>query len=935
MLRKVKITGLPKAAKGGPRVNPAMGFNANTLNWPAMPGQMSDKPIMVKKSIGPTKGKPDLEAEKGETIVADYMNGGIPQQYIIGGKRHSQGGTNLSVPKNSPAFIFSDTPALKIKDEEVLAMFNKKLKNGGLTPAEIAKQYNINDYYAMLLDPDSDDLQRKTAEAMIAKYNLKLGGLALYQESMKGFKEGGIPPISQSYVEMTGIDPQSIMPPEPTQAQQENPYGDMAKYGKSINKFIPQARRGNRGDNPLLQALNNLMPGRTADPFPMFGNRRQPVGYRFNPQANIIEVVNSNGEVIGYGTRSNQKYRDPYSGWDGTGSMPFITSSNAPQEWKDRNGFGDNSSTSTQTTTTTTKKKKVKKQVVPADAQIIKRSDYATDAEYEAARDKAFADAGGKKTIYTQDKNGRYYTVEEKDYAGSNADENIEMIKGAFKNPKVAEEFKANILKSFDQKNAKGKSVVSHAGLKKEDVEKMTADELADQFIEFNTRNIKGIEQLSKDLGIKPGDMSQGSVLKFFNNKSGKKVENCAFDAQGNRNSKEDQQRCANLKYTSLEDLYEKTGTPMPKDDKSKALQQLTYIGYNNLLKARDNKEIKDDEINKSLSPFIIGQKGVGDEKIAGKYAGSISDADAVYTNTTAGEYAAITGKKRNEKELGETETEEDETTTDVNNVNTDANMPYGFGYKPKKEYFRQDENRMAFDLGNLLTARKYMPWQASLNPSLIKNEYYSPERELAANAEQSNIMANVLAGFTGRKKFSSAASQLSGAGAKNAADILGRYNNLNVGVANRSAEQNADILNRFNMLNADLATKLFDKNTIGNQQYRNAKIAYGDNFVTSLNNAITNASNAYNLNQMNPQFNISPRRGGDMFFTGVPKPWNRTGYTTEDLTTAFNTAKGKLPGVKDEVIWNIVKNQKGIGTEAPDMSFLSQANNVISNSGV
>jgi hypothetical protein len=868
---------------------------------------------MVKKSIGPTKGKPDLEAEKDETIVADYMNGGIPQQYIIGGKRHSQGGTNLSVPKNSPAFIFSDTPALKIKDEEVLAMFNKKLKNGGLTPAEIAKQYNINDYYAMLLDPDSDDIQRKTAEAMIAKYNLKLGGLALYQESMKGFKEGGIPPISQSYVEMTGIDPQSIMPPEPTQAQQENPYGDMAKYGKSINKFIPQARRGNRGDNPLLQALNNLMPGRTADPFPMFGNRRQPVGYRFNPQANIIEVVNSNGEVIGYGTR-------------GGGNGATYVSGNT---------YLNGVNTGTQTTTTTTKKKKVKKQVVPADAQIIKRSAYATDAEYEAARDKAFADAGGKKTVYTQDKNGRYYTVEEKDYAGSNADENIEMIKGAFKNPKVAEEFKANILKGFDQKNKNGKSVVSHTGLKKADVEKMTADELADQFIEFNTRNIKGIEQLSKDLGIKPGDMSQGSVLKFFNNATGKKLTDCSKDAEGKPNSKEDQQRCANLKYTSLDDLYEKTGTPMPKDAKSKALQQLTYIGYDNLLKARDNKEIKDDEINKSLSPFIIGQKGVGDEKIAGKYAGSISDADAVYTNTTAGEYAAITGKKRNEKELGETETEEDETTTDVNNVNTDANMPYGFGYKPKKEYFRQDENRMAFDLGNLLTARKYMPWQASLNPSLIKNEYYSPERELAANAEQSNIMANVLAGFTGRKKFSSAASQLSGAGAKNAADILGRYNNLNVGVANRSAEQNADILNRFNMLNADLATKLYDKNTIANQQYRNAKIAYGDNFVTSMNNAITNASNAYNLNQMYPQFNISPRRGGDMFFTGVPKPINTTGYSTEDLTTAFNTAKSKLPGVKDEVIWNIVKNQKGIGAEAPDMSFLSQANNVISGSGV
>jgi len=28
-------------------------------------------------------------------------------------------------------------------------------------------------------------------------------------------------------------------------------------------------------------------------------------------------------------------YRDPYSGWDGTGSMPWFTASNAPQAWKD------------------------------------------------------------------------------------------------------------------------------------------------------------------------------------------------------------------------------------------------------------------------------------------------------------------------------------------------------------------------------------------------------------------------------------------------------------------------------------------------------------------------------------------------------------------------------------------------------------------------
>ena len=54
-----------------------------------------------------------IEAERNETIVYPNNDGEVTHA-IVGGKRHSEGGTPLNIPDG--AFVFSDTRSLKIKN---------------------------------------------------------------------------------------------------------------------------------------------------------------------------------------------------------------------------------------------------------------------------------------------------------------------------------------------------------------------------------------------------------------------------------------------------------------------------------------------------------------------------------------------------------------------------------------------------------------------------------------------------------------------------------------------------------------------------------------------------------------------------------------------------------------------------------------------------
>ena len=227
MLHKVRVK-LPKAQYGNEVTANARqmsmwgGANVNKFKQPATGVSDTLRPIPREEA--------NLEAEKGETAV---VNDGspIPAHFKIGGKRHNQGGTPLNLPENS--FVFSDTRGMLIKDPALLTYFGVPTKKNkkAYTPAEIAKKFEINEYRKTLEDPNTDNLQRRTAEMMIKKNLLMLGALALAQESLKGFPQG-VPVIAMPYLESKGISPEMFLPAEPTDnAQQMQEQDLMSEQG--------------------------------------------------------------------------------------------------------------------------------------------------------------------------------------------------------------------------------------------------------------------------------------------------------------------------------------------------------------------------------------------------------------------------------------------------------------------------------------------------------------------------------------------------------------------------------------------------------------------------------------------------------------------------------------------------------------------------------
>lgn len=215
---KVRVT-LPKSQYGNEVTANARqmsmwgGANVNEFKTPDLTSRKSLTRV--------PRNEANLEAEGGETAMGDINKDGMAEFYKISGPRHSSGGVPLNLPENT--FIFSDTRAMLIKDPDLLAYFGMPTKKGKktYTPAEISNHINKkgNEYRKMLQDKNSDTLQVRTAEMMLKNINLKLGSLALAQESIKGFPQG-IPVIAMPYLESKGIKPEMLLPQ--TQPGEEN-----------------------------------------------------------------------------------------------------------------------------------------------------------------------------------------------------------------------------------------------------------------------------------------------------------------------------------------------------------------------------------------------------------------------------------------------------------------------------------------------------------------------------------------------------------------------------------------------------------------------------------------------------------------------------------------------------------------------------------------
>jgi len=237
-------------------------------------------------------------------------------------------------------------------------------------------------------------------------------------------------------------------------------------------------------------------------------------------------------------------------------------------------------------------------------------------------------------------------------------------------------------------------------------------------------------------------------------------------------------------------------------------------------------------------------------------------------------------------------------------------NPPMDLGQKPYAPWWLQDIVKTSGAAADLMRINRYLPWQATPETRLPDATFYDPTRELAANAEQANIQTQGLAAFTGPQALSARSSAIQGQAAKNAADIMARYNNMNVQLANQLSQERTSIMNQAASNKANLDTQLFDKYTIANQQFDNAKNMARQNLRQSYIDAITNRAKTQALNTLYPNFYTDPITGGFVNKTGYANIYGTPQGSTE-MDEVEKIIK-RFPGTTAKEAYEIYRKGKG-----------------------
>ena len=815
MIRRVRIKSVPKARTGyqvqGALANDVPAFGGADYN-----AYIGKKPSEVKKTISAVpREMANLEAEGGETVIGNIDGSMMPSFFTITGPRHSSGGVPLNLPDDS--FIFSDTKSMKITDPAILKMFNANPKKGGYTPADLSKKYDLNKYRKILQDPNSDKMDRKTAEMMIKNYTMKLGALALAQESKKGFPQG-IPELSKPYMEANSISEEDILP-EKKEEQQEQPEQEMAESpemqqqegeegmpmempnGEQIAQ--PQSMEQEQMEMPQGEMMQlGGFPGPYAVPQEYwFDDPNKRAAYDANTRKGAARIRDNNNDPDAerdYGRLAdsyspngpnldlpaemntlNQKY--PFS--EGFSEVPFIGG-------KNNKGWD-----------------KVRAEK-PAKDKSYKQMD--PNSEYMGD---PYKQVGG---VLDQDYTFPYHPTE--------------MAYGGYL-PKA--------------QNGKSSREMTDAELeaqrqKRKDIEKIKGKKCPPGYRLLNGYCQKGNISSQEEKAVwqkrtGPLDMSKNEAYKksmCTALQSGEyKGKTAQWLADGNKIAQSavaDLQKCENK-----EEIAKKSST------EDYDVKQLIS----------DDCPCKDD-------------KGVD---IPGKFA---------QKDPTTGECKPETCKPVERCEC------EDGTDPGMNDDGTckdcgeEEVIEEGQMAQERKdpEWWLQDSVNTLGAFGDAMSLKKYMPWEARVDLEEPRPTFLDPTRELAAQSEQANIAAQAASSFAGPQALNARLSQTQGQAAAQAANTLSNINNQNVNIANQFEANQVGVRNQENMLNQQMANRVYDKNVVANQQFDNAKRQAAANTRQQYNAAVTNRWKTDAMNQMYPNYQVGPGSGGRVDYTPTEK---------------------------------------------------------------
>jgi hypothetical protein len=225
---------------------------------------------------------------------------------------------------------------------------------------------------------------------------------------------------------------------------------------------------------------------------------------------------------------------------------------------------------------------------------------------------------------------------------------------------------------------------------------------------------------------------------------------------------------------------------------------------------------------------------------------------------------------------------------------------------KIKYGWTNPDKMGMLNALYNLGTVKRYTPWEPTVQMQTATPTFADPTRALAANAEQA-AMAQQANSMTAGPAARYLASDIQGKAATNAANVIGQYANMNVGIANQAAANNAQIANAQMAADAERLKRLYDGNTISKQQYDNAMRQARQAVVQQYGQGWNNASTMYNMNRTeSPYYAVDPATGAMYFhsakaLTDYQKSKNNTDSSSSVVALAkqFKNAYPELSDIE------------------------------------
>ena len=933
MYYKVKIKSLPKA-KVGYQVNGAL---ANDIS--AFGGKNIDlkdhSNIKVTKSITAVPRKDaNLEAEGGETVIGNIDGSKIPSFFNIEGPRHTKGGVPLNLPDDS--FIFSDTRAMMITDPTLLKLFNMPAKKGGYTPAEMSKKFDINKYREILQNKNSDKLDIKTAEMMIKNYVMKLGALALAQEAKKGFPQG-IPKLSEPYMEASGITEEELLPQKKTkevdqqsqgQSQKNQPTNmpngepvakpqeEMMQYGGGIRR-LRRAQEGGPKDTLIYPPGDSEymnQPPLNYDILQMLDNKRK---LEYNDyMRDQRDPTNINNAPPAYRERflAKPKTVQAQEGMQQPSEeeMMMMQQQQGQQEQQQQPQQSGQDQQMMQ----------IMQQVAEALQQGAEPEELTVELLQGQVSPEAIMQIFAQLGMPEEQVQQLVMGVIQQMQGGQEQDPRQQMDPRQQQQQMSEEEMMAMQQQDPRQMQqapmaAYGMSMGGYDMPFYDDPYEMAYGGLPKY--ETGTPSDHGNRDRGtkiKKIGNKEYESYKGTVYKDklgeykrIEGTSGANVklkDNNGPVIRGGHYTKEDvcawmtkvggdyygvsaaemirvgKAHASNLEYlkgcevkgTDEEEVYTESGDKPPC-----------------LCKKTDGSLYKDAQGNTKEAPIVDG--------VCQEYDPTCSDSkEPCYCLDKDNKQILKDGKpielKRNDDGTCKTDDPICHETTPGCEEGTDL-------YNSRKAPC--DEKGLAFDVANcdcvkdpeppewwlqdtvntmgaasdLASVKKYMPWEARVDLEEPRPTFLDPTRELGQQSEQANIAAQASASFAGAQGLGARNAASQGQGAAQAANTLSNINNQNVNIANQFEGTQVGIRNQESMLNQQMTNRVFDKNTIANQQFDNAKLAGRQNLRNSYNTAVTNKWKTDALNQMYPNYQTRTGVGGRVIYTPTDKKLDTT----------------------------------------------------------